>query len=123
METLKQDYAEISAQFPKAYINNDSSLLLVENEQGFAIVINRKHGGYQAIAEIEPNIKTGSAVGLTGDYWDCVSLESVVRIAKDYNGGTPRHIYSESDILTIKFQSVEQHLKRLNGLLGYQSVK
>lgn len=116
---IGHDYMEIAAEFPRAYTNRDGELLLVENSHGYAIVINRKFEGYQAHAKIKPNTRTGSSVGLTGDYWDTVEKHSLVKIARDYRGGISRQIYNEADIPTIKFLTIEQAVTEHDNILGY----
>lgn len=122
MIEIQEDYRQLARAFPEAYIDRSGKLLLIENHNRFAIVVNRSWGGYQAHAEIEPNTRTGSSVGLTGDYWDSVDLNKLRHIIANYSGGLPSNVYSEADLATIRFRSIKQAVESHGNILGYTKI-
>lgn len=118
------DFKEIASHFKNAYVyarGDFASLLMVENPQGYAIVINRIHGYYQASAEIKANRETGSGVGLTLgiNFTDACELPVLIQIVSCYNGELSRAIYSEKEAATVKFLTIEE---AANGILKYTKL-
>ncbi len=107
----------------QAYITPDNHFLKVENTLGTVITIWEQHGGYQCTMPITPNQETGSAVGITGDYWDYVNFEELQNIIRTQRQITPRTIYSENDISTIHFQTIEQAVDTHGNILQFYKVK
>ncbi len=119
---LVVEFETIAKTCPKAYLSANGSLLLVENANGIAIVVNKdRQYGFQLHAEIKPNTRTGSSVGLTGDNYSGVTLEEAIGIIENYKGSLP-NFYSNEERKTIEFQTAEQHLARLQGMLGYEKI-
>jgi len=103
------------------YATDDKKLILVENKQGTVFSINAKTNwidtknkgltyGYQYHMPIKPNIKTGSGVGDGGGYDDYISFDEIVDKAENGLQVIP-NFYSSNEIETIKFETMEEHLK------------
>lgn len=126
-QKIGADYVEIASHFKSAYVNaRDKSLLLVENPNGYAVVINRargfRTGEYQASVEIKPNTRTGSSVGITTGEWDSLNLEALLKLCKEYNGGLRQDIYNADDRATVQFLTIEQAVNQMDNILGYTLV-
>ena len=106
----------------KAYTTPNNRFMTIENRNGAVITLWKAHNGYQLTQPITPNTKTGSSVGITGDYWDYVTHEEMLNILETHQTHFP-NFYSSSDREATHFQTIEQAVNTHGNILKYNKIK
>ena len=98
------------------YATDDQKIILVENKSEAVFVINAKtfsdgNGnyetyGYQWTMPIKPNLRTGSSLTGSGDYFDYVSLEEMLKVATTWEKFIP-NFFSQNKRETVKIKWVK----------------
>lgn len=123
MENINIEFKKIieSPYCVKAFLSEDNKFLQIETKNGTVLSICPHHQGYQVNLPIHPNRKTGSSIGLTGDYWDYATLDQVLNWVQSANKFYP-NFFSQSDIESVKFQTIEQSLEHYKSF-NYKQIK